>query len=261
MINHARSLILNDVASNRPEAGTLGEEYLPTEYRMLDYSGTLDRVRTKLLGASNDPLYQNYRLAQLMAVMHGNQYAEEQALALDTRYTYRPYKADFLNLDFAVEVSEVDDKNMTLKTTGVPTANAAIGKSLYRWNVRTAVGPELIVQELLTGQTATYNVTITDEVTNSITLENGVILTVEVPSDIWQVEAMWVVTSMARPDQDLGYLVADLNSLGTGTVTDLFRNVPSSFYNLWYQGVSLVDQLGGLLGAFVYKAEEVRQNE
>jgi hypothetical protein len=35
-------------------------------------------------------------------------------------------------------------------------------------------------------------------------------------------------------------------------------DVPVSFKSLWTKGVSQADRFGGLIGAFVYKAEQVR---
>lgn len=260
MINHARSLLLNDIAANRPELGTFGEEYVPEAYRKLNYNGTLLRVRNALLGSVGDPLYENYRLAQLMAFMHSNQYSESLILELDTRYTYRPFQASFMQFDTSIEVEEVDSKGLQLAATGTPRANEAVGQALYRWRVRTATGPVLQVQLMGLPGWREYDIEIVGQDATPVTLDNGVVLQISVPIGGWQTEAEWLVTSMARPTTDAGYLIQAVNSLGASTTYDLFKAVPSSFKQLWYSGVSLVDQLGGLLGAFVTKAEAVRTN-
>lgn len=260
MINHARSLLLNADPATRPELGTYGEEYVPAAYRVLDYAGYLGRIRNKLLGSANDPLYQNYRLAQLMDVVHANQYVEELALSLDARYTYRPFKPSFMNFDFSVEVEPVTPLNMELITTGEPVADETIGQALYRWQVKTVAGPQLEVTEYGSGVTTRYSLTLSGTAANSVVLENGLQLLLTVPYGSWQVGAAWIVTSMSRPAVDLGYSVQALNDLGAGAVYQLFADAPSSFKNLWYSGVSLVDQLGGVLGAFIYKTEELRQD-
>ena len=260
MINHARSLILNRQAEGRPELGTFGEEYIPEGYRQLDYTGYLDRIRTALLGSAEDPLYQNYRLMQYMDVMHANQYTEEYLLGLDTRYTYRPFKKTFMDFDFSVEVEKLNVTSMTLTTSGEPVVNETTGEALYRCMVRTAAGPKIAVRMAKGTAWNYYDVTLVGEDATPVTLENGVILQLSVPLGGWQVDADWLVTSMARPTRDLGLTIEVVNGLGAGATVGLFRDAPETYRNLWYEGASLVDQLGGILGAFAYKAEEVRLN-
>ena len=259
MINQARSLILNNIVANRPALGVFGEEFISAEYRKLDYAGTLDFIRGRLLGSIGDPLYENYRLAQLMGIMHALQYTEELVLSLDTRITYRPFSPVFMPFDFSVEIEEVNDQGMLLTTSGTPVANDAIGKALYRWSVRTAAGPILEVKEIATNVWQPHPITINGTTASPVTLENGVVLQITVPIGGWQVGAEWLVTSTSRPAVDLGLLIDAVNGLSAGVIVDLFQGVPSTFRTLWFQGVSLVDQLGGLLGAFVTKAEEIRQ--
>lgn len=260
MINHARTLILNDAAANRPSLGTYGEEYVPEAYRVLGYAGTLHKVRSVLIGSSGDPLYQNYQLAKLMDVVHANQYVEQYALSLDSRYTYRPYQSAFLDFDFSVDVEEINDKGMQLTTSGTPEASAVAGKALYRWTLRSQTGPQLMAKELMTGKTKVYDITVAGGLAAPVELENGLTVHLTVPGDSWQVDAEWSVTTTSRPSNDLSSVIADINGLGAGAVSSLFAGAPSSFYNLWHAGVSLVDQLGGALGSFIYQAEKVRVN-
>lgn len=260
MINHARSLILNRSPEDRPELGTFGEEYIPTDYKVLDYAGPLARIRGGLLGTVGDPLYENYRLAQFMGFMHANQYTEELILSLDSRYTYKPFSPSFMDFDSSIEIEEIDAKNLQLVASGDPVADETVGKALYRWTVRTVSGPQLWVKETTNNQWRQYDVTIAGTDVSPVELENGAILQVNIPSGSWTAEAEWLVTSMARPTRDIGFSVETLNSLGVRTIEDLFQSAPKQFRTLWYEGVSLVDQLGGVLGAFVYVAENIRQN-
>lgn len=260
MINHARSLILNVSPADRPEVGTFGEEYIPTDYKVLDYAGPLNRIRGKLVGTAGDPLYENYRLMQLMSLLHANQYSEELVLSLDDRYTYRPFSPSFMDFDASIEVEEVDAKNLQLTASGDPESDETVGKSLYRWTVRTEAGPQLWTKEAIINQWRQHDVIITGTDVSPVELENGVILQVSIPSGSWTAGAEWLVTSMARPVQDIGFKIDVLNGLGVRTVEDLFQSAPKQFRTLWYEGISLVDQLGGVLGAFVYAAENIRQN-
>lgn len=260
MINHARNLILNASSADRPAIGEFGEEYIPEDYKVLDYSGYLERIRGRLLGTAGDPLYENYRLAQLMSIIHANQYSENLVLSLDSRYTYRPFAPSFLSFDFSIEVEEVDAKNMILTASGQPKTDETIGRSSYRWAVRTSVGPKLLVKDVISNQWTEHDLNITGTETDPVELENDTILQVEIPTGSWQPDAEWLVTTMSRPVQDIGFMVAAMNSLGAGTVETLFRDAPGQFRTLWYDGISLADQLGGLLGAFVSNAEVVRQN-
>lgn len=259
MINHGRTLILNDAAGNRPALGTLGEEYVPTEFTPLLYSTELQDVRRVLIGSIGDPLYQNYRLAQLMAIAHGNQYARQYILELDSRYTYQPFEDTFIDLLTGIVVTPLDPGYMTLIAGGTPTADDSMGRAMYQWQVQTAAGPMLSIRDSAGNRWADTPITITGEDSSQLTMENGVTLQLHVPTGAWKVDASWIVSSTARPTKDLSYVLAAAGAI-VRSVATVMTDVPVSFKNLWTKGVSEVDRLGGLIGAFVYKAEQVRMH-
>lgn len=89
MINHARTLLLNDKAL--PDE--LGEEFVP-EFAPLYLPRSLDRVHKILFG--KQPIRQelNYKLRCIMQLLHATELAEF-VLQLDPRVTYLPFDEVF----------------------------------------------------------------------------------------------------------------------------------------------------------------------
>ena len=259
MINHGRTLILNESPIGRPALGTFGEEYVPTDYMPLDYPTDLVAIRQSLIGAAGDPLYQNYRLAQLMAVAHANQYCRDYLLSLDPRYTYRPFSVKFSDIVVGNVIDPLDAKGMTLSATGIPQSNDATGRAMFQWQVTTEnhSGASLLLQPLGTTLATHYPLTLVGEDCAPVTLENGISLQLHVPIGGWLPGAMWMVTSVSRPTSDLSLVLATAGAL-VRAIGQVVLDVPASFKLLWTKGVSQADRFGGLIGAFVYKAEQVR---
>ena len=257
MFNHGRTLILNESAVSRPALGVFGEEYVPPEYLVLIYPNYLADIRQVLIGSAGDPLYQNYRLAQLMGVAHANQYCRDYFLSLDQRFTYAPFGVKFEGLAVGNIVSPLDAMGMTLTALGDPQSNDAVGRAMYQWQVVTASGPRLTVSLLGAHDINEYPLTFVGEESVAVQLENSISLQLHVPTGGWHETASWIVTSVARPTKDLSYILANTEAIVKSVETALI-SVPSSFKLLWTKGVSQDDKLGGLLAAFVYKAENVR---
>lgn len=260
MINQARNYILNAAASERPALGEYGEQYVPPEFIALPYPRHLQAIRSLLIGSSGDPLYQNYMLAQLMAVMHANQYSAQYATGLDPRFTYRPFRANFFDdQPFGTTVYAVDGKGMSLEAAGDPVADDGVGRAWFSFQVSTGVGPQLLIQPY-GDHVQAIDVTVSDQLTQLVPLHNGVSVRVYIPIGSWVAGASWKVTCSARPKNELSTLLRGLRALGPGTIEPLFTGVPVSFPNLWRYGTSAVDQLAGVLGAFVAQAEEIHSH-
>lgn len=99
MINHARTLLLNAL----PAPGQPGEEYIPADYKIRAVPPYLAQVRQVLLGHDTPREVQNYRVRQLMTLLHSSNLAQH-IYKLDPRVTYWP-TADLYC--FAKEPSEL----------------------------------------------------------------------------------------------------------------------------------------------------------
>lgn len=257
MINHARTLLLNESPADRPAYGENGEEYIPAGYTRLQYPGYLMRLRNVFLGSGSDPLYQNYRLAQLMAVAHSNDVCRDLILGLDSRITYDPMRAGFERYISGDLVTAVNPKGMTLELVGYGQADDKSGRAAFSWRVQTEGTSSLRVRSNWRNDSIVHTLVLTDNRSQLLPLDNGLSLRLYVPAGAWDTGAFWDVTSNTRPQTDLGEMLLRARAAGAESISEIFRGAPTSYWNLWKRGQALPDVLGGLLAAMVARADEV----
>jgi hypothetical protein len=91
MINHARTLLLNK-ANDTYLPGVIGEEYMPP-YSPVKLPSYLMTSRKILFGTDPDKVFLNFRLHELMNLIHQTELGEF-VFALDNRITYDPLAAN-----------------------------------------------------------------------------------------------------------------------------------------------------------------------
>lgn len=91
MINHVRTLLLNRGKDGAPRT-TFGEEYVPPQFVPKQLSPALRRGLTVLFGSNPDRAFLNYRMRQIMLLIHATE-LEQFVYSLDPRVTYLPFPA------------------------------------------------------------------------------------------------------------------------------------------------------------------------
>jgi hypothetical protein len=105
MINHARTLLLNDKAA--VSSGTLGEEYVSPAYAPVALPTYLNTARKILLGSAPDRVFLNFRIAELLSFIHATELSEF-IYALDPRVTYWPNtESDFFRTKTSITAQQV----------------------------------------------------------------------------------------------------------------------------------------------------------
>ena len=258
MINHARSLLLNSQPTGRPELGQYGEEYIPTQYRVLEYTPNMQAIRSAMLGVMNDPLFQNYRLAQLMGCLHANPYTLGYCLGLDSRFTYLPFEASFTQFDQAVVVEPVNELVMTCGADGTALTDETSGRAIYRYNLETATGPTLRIFDYASEKTTVQPITLVGTVSDPIPLNSQLTVRLNVPGGSWRAGAQWTVTAIATPSSDLSTVLVQIAAM-PAAVAELSATATTSFVQLWRYGVAVVEQLAGVTAMLVEAAERIRR--
>lgn len=256
MINHARTLILNEAAGNRPNLEEYGEEYVPSSFRPKRLSGPIKRLREICLGTKGDPLYQNYMLADIMNVLHSGNVSRAYILSLDPRYTYDVSNYNLLSQDFGTVVTALSSSAMSLNTSGVGRADDVTGVASFSWGVVTLAGGKVEITNNVTQKKREENIVVSSGLTNNILLEDGTSMYFSVPGS-WEPNKRWTVISVARPGKGLGGLLREVDEDAPDTAANILSNTDKNFTNLWVSGVSVVDRLSGLLSAMVYKLERL----
>jgi hypothetical protein len=261
MINHVRTLLLNRDGSTSALADYPGEEYVPGTFHAKTLSPELTLVRQLLLGQRPDRAFLNWRLRELLAVLHATELAEHVA-APDPRVTYWPGSPLLFDLVAAgptvVELSPGGDLLLDLN------ANVeAEGEQLYHeWSINVIDGLTVEAQALRgvdgPGPVVSSSYTITAGSSNVLTLP-GTAHTYRFTSGVG---AIWNVKWLGRPATTLADVLAGLDGgLGNAAKTALF-GVPlvepyRTFANLYMRHPRSAYRIGGLALALAYRTGEV----
>jgi hypothetical protein len=88
MVNHIRTLLLNQSAAGRPAPGQYGEEIIPAGYARRPELGDVVAAKRLLFGSDPDVLTQNIRAAQYLKLVHADPRLAPLVVAFDSRITY-----------------------------------------------------------------------------------------------------------------------------------------------------------------------------
>jgi hypothetical protein len=247
VINHLRTLLLDEDGTSWPGGGYPGEEYVPPEFRRRPMPMECRNPWRVLFGSNPDRAYKNFRLRQYMTVLHTSDLAPE-VLAFDSRVTYWPLRASDKRFDGfgTTTVSALPQTVGELLVGGQLTANDGRGQSRFEWRVSVESGNRVSVNY------HQFDVTFTDGLSNAFTIGQG--LTGRVRENV---DDAWVVEALARPGRDLGAVVATLTkSLGA---SEAFLFGPEQeLGELWRRHDFLPLKLSALLVALGRRIEESR---
>jgi hypothetical protein len=134
MINHVRTLLLNADGSKAFPPDYPGEEFVDPDFRVLALPGPLKLVRSCLFSPTPDRAMINYRLRQLLSLVHSCE-LEEFVTAPDPRVTYWPtHNTDvFDRAAFGTTIKRVvGDGDLYVQGSA---DLVAVSQLLHRWQV------------------------------------------------------------------------------------------------------------------------------
>lgn len=247
MINHLRTLLLDEDGVNWPGGGFPGEEYVPPEFRRRPMPLECRHPWRVLFGSNPDRAYKNYRLRQYMTLLHTSDLAAE-VLAFDPRVTYWPLRAGDTRLDGygTTTVSALPHTVGELVVGGDLSANDARGQSRFEWRVSVESGNRVSVNM------RQFDVTFTDGLSSAFPIGQG--LTAKVRENV---DDAWSVEALARPARDVGTVAATLARTLGASQAFLFGPDPE-LGQLWLRHDFLPLRLSALLLALGKRIEESR---
>ena len=280
MINHIRTLLLNDKGSNSAGANYPLEEYVPPDYQTVKLPFELKRVWQVLFGLAPDRAYLNWRLHQLVRVGEVSNMFEDwfkfdkrattfglNDKTVDSAYgkliltqistkasaTYSQ-KKDVLELS-----SNTSSEDVGAFLSGVLKADDTKGVCYGLHTLKTN-GTTITATDLITGKSTAYS-----QVGSSV---NGYrppvkyINNLDVSFSLSSATSdEWYVEYVGRPALDLGTVLANLKNMADGDINVLFTgSTPElkKFKDYWYKSYDLVDQITAVVLGLAYKIEEVR---
>jgi hypothetical protein len=295
VVNHGRTLLLNQAANAVTPGSFPGEAYIAPTFRPKTWPGHLNRVRRILFGDDPDRPMLNYRIGQYLHVLHASE-LESSLLALDSRITYRPGESLWTPTMFQPQVSVSDLIRTTygigycgLAVTdyagltveeyaglvdgdcgdanigeadffwlGSPDAPDPTGRMYHEFTVKVLSASTV---QVIRHSNPRQEVEYPYELTNGLSSPAPLFGSGYFFKTRGDVGARWRVTVLNRPQRDLSAIVAELHKLPGETRRYLFgrgKTEPwATWRELFEQHPETPYQLGGLLLSVLYRAEEL----
>lgn len=288
MINHIRTLLLDEDGNKKPDWSYPLEEFVPTDFKAQKFPFVLRKVWNAIFGVKPDRAYKNWRLFQLSELAQASSLVEYWT-SLDSRITH----FDKPNKNYSEEYGKATfylNKNGTTKSLVVEYANNLVspvpGTSLVNQTTRPEELDLFISGKLLSDDISgkCYSIfkmdlnasdvleirSLTDKTLNQshvLTFSSGLSQVITLPGLDLRLSfkdngpASWNIDVVSKPTRDLGTIVANLDSLPNSDVLQLFSGNSSAvktFKNHWLEDDNLVERLSAIVLALAYKIHEAR---
>lgn len=211
MINRVRTLLMNRGREGY-DLRLPGEEYIPADYVRRSQPVWLKRIYSRLFGAAPDRLFINYRMRQLMQVIHATPLAEFVSSSGDD-ITYLPFRDELGSALFCQTLQPLTG-TASAYLHGKHTADTTIGQTTYLWDVRLIAADTVRVTTRIPVETyADVPVTFSNGLSNQITLIPRKLTTSFNTADVG---FGYQVQSVVRPAADITDILTSVFSAAEG---------------------------------------------
>jgi len=257
MINHVRTLLMNETAD--PGFQEPGEEFIDPTFLPRTVPSSRLRYRSVLFGATPDRVMLNYRMRQLLPLLHETDLVEF-VMEDDERLTYSFESNPFFDPTiYNPRIVQTAGSNVQLQLLGPPMISDSSGSMKQTWIVTIRSGNTVDVSQQQVNPVVVnnYPYTITSGLSSHVPVpgssENFFIF--EEPS----VGDQWFVTLYSRPQASLGTLLLAARAVEEPSRLDLFQRDMAAghseplqtFYNMFVEHPDTAYALGGLLLAII----------
>ena len=231
MINHVRTLLMNKGRDGNP-IEDFGEEYIPSDFIPKRLSIPLATVNRTLFGGNPDRLFINYRMRQIMALMHSTDLSQD-VLATDSRVTYLPMRNDLFDDAFKIAIKRIAGPALQVYVRGEHLVNMGSGIVHQMWDVEVLENDQVrVLKRREPFQESTTTVNYDDGLSTPVTLL-GSELTVQFPPA--PVGYRLQIESNARPQLDVAELLNQLSiSFGERGVSEVFPPLAPEPFATWF---------------------------
>jgi len=288
MINHVRTLLLNENGSNKPGYVFPMEEYVPDDFKADTLVFGCRKIWNVLFGTSPDRAYKNWRLFQLSRLAESSDLLEYWS-KFDSRLTHLDKPKVDRSLEYGrVQANRVGDNNASIVYTvseavlsvdsalsapyqiadpevigvilsGRPVADDTRGRCLSYWKLSLNMSNELEVTNINDPSIHdTHTLTFSSNLSQQISLHGSGVV-VQFRSIISN--SSWAIDVVAAPDMDLGTVLANLDILSDTDTDFIFSGAfpeYSVFKSYWKENRNSAERLSAITLSLGYKIAETR---
>jgi hypothetical protein len=256
LINHVRTLLLN----RRREGHRLteaGEEYIPAEYVPKTLTAALRLIHSSLFGGNPDRLFLNYRMRQIMQLIHATPLAGD-LLVDDPRITYLPFKDDFFDGVFRTHVVQIAGTARQFDIIGEHVSNMGTGLSRQVWDVIVEADDEVTVVKRR-GVVTTAVTSVVDDSPVEL-IGSGLRLFLHGAEEGTQLR----IESFARPAFDVATVLSGTAAvLGQHGIDDIFPPIATGpvavWKRIWNDHPDAMMKFAAMLLATAYRTAQMPQ--
>lgn len=257
MINHVRTLLLNKDGSKRPAADFFYEELVPADYREQTL-GAFGMVRDALFGGKPDNAFLNFRLHQIMKVIHSTEYVR-YVTAPDSRITYDTSEHLIMEPEAEYSVNPLTGTALSTDLTFLGSATTP-GETIlqHRWLIDIPYVGTARLTNQITGDETETAFTFTSGLSDIIEFPGTSNLSFRFTRDP-AVNARWAVSVRKKPSAEIYAVLGTLESLGEEMNSILFSKVEpySTFEQIWLHHPWWTYRLTGVALALAYRTEAI----
>lgn len=254
MINHVRTLLLNRAGDHGYGWDFPGEEFVPPLFKAKTVPAFLQSGLKILFGANPDRLFLNYRMRQIMTLLHSTELAEF-VLGLDSRVTYWPVTSDeFVDTVFQPAIERFTGPG-ELFLVGSHTPDDGAGSVELQWLVEVLSGGLVqVTRQTPPMASEIYAYTTSKQLSSQVPLM-GTGYSFRLQGEA--VGSTWLVVSRVRPAKDFS---ETLQSAAKTMGIDLLFLSPTepvpTLRSIWGQHPLFAYKYGALLLGIAYYLNE-----
>lgn len=243
MTNRVRTLLLNRERAGTPP-GFPAEEYVPPTFRQRTLSGPLQRAWHFLFGTNPDRLFLNYRLRQLMTLLHTSELGSLVPVP-DSRITYWPFDASLFAAPASVTITRENGSTADPHVNGTQLCDEGAGQAQRLWRI-TALGTEQVqIRDLRSRDVSTAAFAYTNGLSDAVPIPKSAL---SLRFRVLTAGDRWAVTTQAPPRTDIGEVLAGLEIiLGQEAIATLFAASAPVLLRVWQDHPITTNRYAALL--------------
>lgn len=284
MVNHIRTLLLNEDGSKRPGSSFPLEEYVEKDFTAIKVPFECDKVAKVIFGNNADRAYKNWRLYQLSRMAESTDLFSYW-LKFDNRVTHfdKPDYDDSTEYNKITVASVIYGNKVTFNYTeeglsfpksdtedfdaldllvlGALRPDDVNGRSTSSWSVKLSSGNILELYDVSNPNVGSVT---------TLTYSSALSQRVPLPGTGLDIAVRpntsneWTIDIVAKPMTDLGTVLANLDvmsDIDTDFVLSGSYSEFEVFSNYWKNSTELAERLTAITLGLAYKIEETRSQK
>lgn len=234
MINHYRTILLNESGSVEQDMTYPGEEYVDPSFTKKKITSKLETVRRLLFGQSPDRAFINYRLKQITTMWHDS-ILKDEVISEDSRITYWPLDTSInsnINMFGTITIEGMEPVTKIKLYPSIPPVSSGAGRALWLLSATVQSGVCSVIDEKTKEEKSIP--------AKGVFFDFGNNIVINLPDGNYRITAIGV------PHEDIGQTLVDCDLIkDTDIEFELFLD-NDSLKEIWRRSDDISERLGAL---------------